>query len=90
MLHFPTLRNLINNLTSMQTTLVIHSFIHKLIENLAARFDNFHIPAEVMPFAKDPFTVNARGEFAAKAKQVLMSLDEAPSAIKTDRLVSNI
>lgn len=57
---------------------VMVAFIHKLIMNFAAMFDNLHIPSVVMLFAKDPFTADAGGEFAAKDKKVLISLDEAP------------
>lgn len=75
MLHFPTLRALINS-SSAQISPAMTAFIDKLIDNFAARFDNFNIPAEVMRFTKDPFSVDAGGEFAAEAKQVLPSLDE--------------
>lgn len=62
----------------MQINPVIIALIPKLIVGFAARVHNFQILTEMMLFAKDPFTLDAGGEFAAKTKQVLMLLDEAP------------
>lgn len=71
MLHFPTLR------TSGQITEVMTDFIDALKTNFATRFGDFTIPTEVRKFVKDPFCVNVEGEFASKAKELVVSLDEA-------------
>ncbi|KAF3859894.1 hypothetical protein F7725_000149 [Dissostichus mawsoni] len=72
MLHFPTLRT-----AGLQITEVMTGFMDALKTNFAARFEHFSLPTEVMRFVKDPFSVNVEGEFALKAKELIVTLNEA-------------
>lgn len=72
MLHFPTLRK-----AGLQITDKMSGFIDSLKNNFATRFDDFSIPSEVMRFVKDPFCADVDADFASKAKELCMSLDEA-------------
>ena len=72
MLHFPALRA-----AGLQTTEAMTGFINALKNNFAARFENFSIPTEVMRFVNDPFCVDVVGEFTVKAKELVVSLNEA-------------
>ena len=72
MLHFPALRT-----AGLQTTEAMTGFINALKTNFAARFKHFSIPTEVMGFVNDPFCVDVVGEFAVKAKELVVSLNEA-------------
>ncbi len=62
--------------SGQQITEVMTGFIDALKNNFADRFDHFSIPAEVRKFVKDPFCLNVEGEFASKAKELVVS-DEA-------------
>ena len=77
MLHFPTLRT-----AGLQITEVMTGFMDALKTNFAARFEHFSLPAEVMRFVKDPFSVNVEGEFALKAKELIVTLNEASSQLE--------
>ena len=57
-------------------------FINALKTNFAAGFENFSIPTEVMRFVNDPFCVDVVGEFAVKAKELVVSLNEACLQLK--------
>uniref|UniRef100_A0AAY5KSX4 DUF4371 domain-containing protein n=1 Tax=Esox lucius TaxID=8010 RepID=A0AAY5KSX4_ESOLU len=73
-LHFPTLRK-----SDLQITDVMTRFIDALKNTFATRFDHFSIPTEVMRFVNDPF---CGGEFSSKAKELVMSLNEASLQLK--------
>ncbi len=59
--------------SGQQITAVMTGFIDALKTNFADRFDHFSIPAEVKKFVKDPFCLNVEGEFASKAKELVVS-----------------
>ena len=61
----------------LQTTEAMTGLINALKTNFATRFENFSIPTEVMRFVNDPFCVDVVGEFAVKAKELVVSLNEA-------------
>ena len=72
MLLFPALRT-----AGLQTTEAMTGLINALKTNFATRCENFSIPTEVMRFVNDPFCVDVVGEFAVKAKELVVSLNEA-------------
>ncbi len=84
MLHFPTLRT-----SGQQITAVMTGFIDALKTNFADRFDHFSIPVEVRKFVKDTFCVNVEGEFASKAKELVVSLDEASLQLELNDIQSS-
>lgn len=51
-------------------------FTVSLKENFADLLDGFGLPAEVMGFTRDPFTVVTDGDFSSKTNEVLPSIDE--------------
>ena len=71
MLIFPALRT-----AGLQTTEAMTGLINALKTNFATRCENFSIPTEVMRFVNDPFCVDVVGEFAVKAKELVVSLNE--------------
>lgn len=46
-------------------------FLRQTALKMYTRFDNFNISPEVMQCIKDPFSVDARGAFGSKPKEVL-------------------
>ncbi|RXM32299.1 General transcription factor II-I repeat domain-containing protein 2 [Acipenser ruthenus] len=53
LLHFPQLRNFTAS-SSVKVTNVMSDFLIKLKDNFADRFQDFHVPKEVMMFARNP------------------------------------
>ncbi|MGH0119661.1 UNVERIFIED_CONTAM: hypothetical protein FKN15_044480 [Acipenser sinensis] len=49
-----------------------------LKNNFNDRFQDFHVPKEVVMFARNPFTVSPESDFASTAKQFLSSVEEGP------------
>ncbi|KAK6477898.1 protein FAM200A-like [Huso huso] len=77
LLHFPQLRNFTAS-SSVKVTNVMSDFLIKLKDNFNDRFQDFHVPKEVMMFARSPFTVSPESDFASTAKQFLSSVEEGP------------
>ncbi|RXM98498.1 General transcription factor II-I repeat domain-containing protein 2B [Acipenser ruthenus] len=73
MLHFPTLRVVATDETSMK---MMQEFMNNLIKNFQMRFENFKIPKDVLLFVRDPFVVSADGPCPSEAKNILHSIDE--------------
>ncbi|KAL1276497.1 hypothetical protein QQF64_036120 [Cirrhinus molitorella] len=73
MLHFPTLRKCISS--PAQITDVMTDFIAMLKNDFAGRLDGLDLPTEVAVFVRDPFTVAIEGDFSARAKKVVPSIE---------------
>ncbi|KAK6485749.1 general mRNAion factor II-I repeat domain-containing protein 2B-like [Huso huso] len=68
MLHFPTLRIVATDETSMK---MMQEFMNNLIKNFQMRFENFKIPKDVLLFVQDPFVVSADRPCPSEAKNIL-------------------
>ena len=72
----------------LQTTEAMTGLINALKTNFATRFENFSIPTEVMRFVNDPFCVDVVGEFAVKAKELVVSLNMTCLRLELIELIS--
>ncbi|KAK6491839.1 general mRNAion factor II-I repeat domain-containing protein 2B-like [Huso huso] len=86
MLHFPTLRVVATDDTSMK---MMQEFMNNLIKNFQMRFENFKIPKDVLLFVRDPFVVCADRPCPSEAKNIFHSIDEGAFQLEIVRLQSS-
>ncbi|RXN24189.1 tripartite motif-containing 35-like protein [Labeo rohita] len=65
-------------------------FTAMLKNNFAGRLDGLDLPTELAVFVRDPFTVAIEGDFSARAKKLVPSIDEGKFTLELVDMQSSV